>query len=367
MTLQKKQINLNKVLSKHYKTLINAFFNNTKHVSKFKSTTIDPVKAQSIAISILMIDTIGGGPAKFFPSTIVFNGLNTTKKTVIIYKSNTIMPSIFTQLIKPFPQNHLRTFLSLNNINSIKNTQFVRKLDTLPNINLNTSHTLKMIRKVLGTGVRMYNYNLCFNSPLSLQNLKCLKRTQKIKLKYLDLLAGSLISPEPSVSVSFGAFKEQVFNKKKVTLSKQDLSSVITQVLHQNQLFKGQQHPQSLFSNKNFSNVLGALIKIDSNIFFISDKELKQCNLARNLKYTALKTPIFDNKNTKIHKLRNLLNSQITNNSTILLKTINIDPNIIFFKFLNIATRTYVIQNLRKVLIKFVKTLSLLVKPVYQK
>lgn len=345
MTLQKKQIYLNKVLSKHYKKLRNTLFNNIKNTPALKIPAI--ADAQSIGISVL---TIGAVNHKDFPNIVdvtFLNGLRETKKAVILYEGKTAVPTAFTRFIEIF---HSKT-------KKLKETKHL--------LLLNSNHTLKpkihsakfeIIDKMLGAGVCMHNYKLCFNSQLSLQHLNVLKRKQETKLKNLDRLAACLIvSQHAKVKGLEGAFKT-----KEIRLSKTELSSVVAQVLYKTHFLKNQKTlGESFFSVKKLSNVLGALVEINSKIYYISDKELKQCGLAGGLKHSA-SSP---NTPEAPSLLKDLVHFQMVRDKEVLLKTRCIEPNIVFFNFLNIATRTYVIHNLKRIFGKLVNLLSFLTLP----
>ena len=349
MTLQKKQIYLNKVLSKHYKKLRNTLFNNIKNTPALKIPAI--ADAQSIGISVL---TIGAVNHKDFPNIVdvsFLNGLRKTKKAVIIYEGKTEVPTAFTRFIEIF-QRHSKT-------KQLKETNNL--------LLLNSNHTLKpkknlgkfeIIDKMLGAGICMHNYKLCFNSQLSLQRLNVLKRKQRTKLKNLDRLAACLIVSQHAKVKDLevrGALK-----MKEIRLSKTELSSVVAQVLYKMHFFKNQKAlGESFFSLKKLSNVLGALVEINSKIYYISDKELKQCGLAGSLKHSAssLNTPEAPSL------LKDLIHFKMTKDKEVLLKTKCIEPSIVFFTFLNTATRTYVIHNLKRILGKLVNLLSFLALP----
>jgi hypothetical protein len=348
MILQKKQVYLNKVLSKHYKTLRYTLFNKTQNIPALKTTAI--TGAQSIGISILTIDTISH---QNFPGIIdvtVLNGLRKTKKAIIIYEGQTKVPTKFTRSISKLALRQPLHFLPEDLSNVL----------LLNNVYANNSGTFALIERMLGAGVRMYNYKLYFNSLLSLQHLDVLRRKQKIKLKNLDLLAASLILPERS---SKSKTKDETVQgqgyQKEVRLSKMELSSIIIQVLHKTRhpLSKQKLQGESILTIKQLSNVLGALIKINSKIYFISDKELKQCGIVGGLKYSTFDSSTFHN-NSKITKLKSLIYSKITRDNFFLLRTKNIEPNIIFFNFLNTAMRTYVIYNIKRIFSKLVKIFS---------
>ena len=147
---------------------------------------------------------------------------------------------------------------------------------------------------------------------------------------------------------------------KEIRLSKTELSSVVAQVLYKMHFFKNQKAlGESFFSLKKLSNVLGALVEINSKIYYISDKELKQCGLAGSLKHSAssLNTPEAPSL------LKDLIHFKMTKDKEVLLKTKCIEPSIVFFTFLNTATRTYVIHNLKRILGKLVNLLSFLALP----
>jgi hypothetical protein len=355
MILQKKQIYLNKVLSKHYKTLRYTLFDKTQNIPALKTTAI--AGAQSIGISILTIDTISH---KDFPNIIdvtVLNGLRKTKKAVIIYEGQTTIPTTFTRSISKFAQKQ-----PLGTPQKPKDTGNVLLLSN-PHA-LNHSGTLPSIDRMLGAGVRMHNYKLYFNSLLSLQHLDVLRRKQKIKLKNLDRLAASLILPKRTLESKTKDIVVQgqgALKRKEVRLSKMELSSIIAQVLHKTQhpLSKQELQGESVFTIKKLFNVLGALVEINSKIYFISDKELKQCNLAGGLKHSTFNSSTFHNYTST--KLKSLIYSKMTRDKEILLRTKNIEPNIIFFNFLNTAVHTYAIHNIKRIFSKLVNILSRLV------
>jgi hypothetical protein len=195
-----------------------------------------------------------------------------------------------------------------------------------------------------------------------LQHFNFLKGKQKIKLKHLDHLAVSLISPQCTSEAKPNNLKTQnqrTLKKKEVRLSKIELSSVIAQVLYKLHFFKDQESlGESVFNIKKLSNVLGAFVEINSKLYFISDKELKQCGLAGGLKHSASHPNPFHANTTSL--LRNLVYSKTPTDKKILLETKCIQPNIIFFNFLNIATRTYVIHDIKRILSKLINILSLL-------
>ena len=247
MTLQKKQIYLNKVLSKHYKKLRNTLFNNIKNTPALEIPAI--ADAQSIGISVLTIGTVNH---KDFPNIVdvtFLNGLRKTKKAVIIYEGKTAVPTGFTRFIEIF-QRHSKTkklketnnLLLLNSNPTLKsknnlvltNRSFLSKDKKLQG--KDQGGKFEIIDKMLGAGVCMHNYKLCFNSQLSLQHLNVLKRKQKTKLKNLDRLAACLIvSQHAKVKDLEGAFK-----MKEIRLSKTELSSVVAQVLYKTHFFKNQ-------------------------------------------------------------------------------------------------------------------------------
>lgn len=356
MILQKKQAYLNKVLSKHYKKLRYTFFNKTTNIPALKTTAI--LSGQSIGISILTIDTINH---KDFPGIVdvtVLNGLKKTKKAVIIYKGKATVPTLLTRSITKFVQGHAKNQKSereASNLLLLGNRRIVKPKSRLVR--------LGVIDKMLGAGINMHNYKLCFNSHLSLQHFNFLKCKQKIKLKNLDRLAASLILPQCTLeakSQNVNIQNQRTLKKKEVRLSKIELSSVIAQVLYKIHFFKGQESlGESIFNIRKLSNVLGAFVEINSKIYFISDKELKQCGLAGGLKHSAFNATTFHDNSTSL--LRTLVYSKTPTDKKILLETKYIQPNIIFFNFLNIATRTYVIHNVKRVLSKLINTLSFLV------
>lgn len=361
MTLQKKQIYLNKVLSKHYKKLRNTLFNNVKNIPALETPAV--ADAQSIGISVLTIGTVNH---KDFPNIVdvsFLNGLRKTKKAVIVYEGKTEVPTAFTRFIEIF-QRHSKT----------------KKLKETNNLLLlNSNHTLKpknnlgkfeIIDNMLGAGVCIHNYKLCFNSQLSLQHLNVLKRKQRTKLKNLDRLAACLIVSQhaPWSFLEYEGVRTKVkdlevrgaFKMKEIRLSKTELSSVVAQVLYKTHFFKNQKTlGESFFRLKKLSNVLGALVEINSKIYYISDKELKQCGLAGSQKHSAssLNTPEAPSL------LKDLIHFKMTKDKKVLLKTKCIEPSIVFFTFLNTATRTYVIHNLKRILGKLVHILSFLALP----
>ena len=188
MTLQKKQIYLNKVLSKHYKKLGNTLFNNIKNVpDNIKNVPALEIAAiadaQSIGISVLTIDTVSH---KDFPNIVdvtFLNGLRKTKRAVVIYEGKTAVPTAFTRFIN-IVQRHSKT-------KTLKKTKLLLSSNSHDNIlkPKKDSQKFEVIDKMLGAGVCMHNYKLCFNSQLSLQHLNVLKRKQETKLKNLDRLA----------------------------------------------------------------------------------------------------------------------------------------------------------------------------------
>ena len=358
MILQKKQMYLNKVLSKHYKKLRYTLFNKTKNIPALKTTAIP--SGQSIGISILTIDTINHND---FPNIVdVTLGLKKTKKAVIIYKGKTTVPTLFTRSIIKFVQGHAKNQKSEKEASNF--LLLGNRLIVKPKSNL---ARLGVIDKMLGAGIDMHNYTLCFNSHLSLQHFNFLKRKQKIKLKHLDRLAASVFPPQSTLEAkakNVNTQNQRTLKKKEVRLSKIELSSVIAQVLYKINIFKGQEFlGESFFNIRKLSNVLGAFVEINSKIYFISDKELKQCGLAGGLKHSALNATTFYDSSTSL--LRTLVYSKMPTDKKILLETKCIQSNIIFFNFLNIATRTYVIHNIKRILSKLINTLSFLVLESY--
>ena len=353
MILQKKQAYLNKVLSKHYKKLRYTLFSKTKNIPALKTTAI--LNGQSIGISVLTIDTMSH---KDFPEIVdvtVFNGLKKTKKAVLIYKGKATVPKVLTRSVNKLAQGY---FKNKTPKKKVSNTQLLGNYHILK-----PKSTLGVIDKMLGTGICMHNYKLCFNSHLSLQHFNFLKCRQEIKLKHLDRLAASLIfshcTTEVIKSKNAKIQNQDTLKKKEVRLSKIELSSVIAQVLYKIKIFKGHQFlGESIFNIKKLSNVLGAFVEINSKVYFISDKELKQCGLAGGLKHSASHPTTFHDNTAPL--LRNLVYSKKPADKTLLLETQFIQPNVIFFNFLNIATRTYVIHNIKKILSKLINTLSLL-------
>lgn len=368
MTLPKKQIYLNKVLSKHYKKLKYTFSNKTKkNIPALKTTAINKAKTQSILITILTIDTIH----KDFPGAIdvtILNGLTKTKKAVLFYEGRAVVPTKFSLFITKLSQNHFcKGIKELEN--SKENTLFNRaQSKALSGIYLSAISGVigkRVIGKILGARVRMDNFTLRFNSELSLEYFGFLKRKPGIKLKHLDYLASSLIPPlhccgsEREGNTS-KIEKEDIFKKKQITLSKMELSSAIAQVLHKIRFLKGQKSFEENLFKQEVSNLLGALVEINSKIYFISNKELKQCGIVGGFKHTAMSASIVNNT----PKLKQLINSNITKDKTILLKTKCIGPNITFFNYLNIAARIYVMHNIKQIFSKLVNTLSFLVLKV---
>lgn len=365
MTLQKKQVYLNKVLSKHYKKLKHTFFNKT-NIPAFRTTAI--TDAQSIHISVLTIDAI---THKDFPSIVdvtFLNGLRKTKKAVIIYQGKTKVSTIFTRSIhkltqKPEEVKHVSSLVfnpMVKNQNAQENPKascFLKKAKAV-------SGKFAVINKMLGAGINMYNYRLCFNSPLSLQHYNVLKYKEEIKLKDLDRFEASLIPssiPETPKIKGLEVTNREALKTKEVRLSKTELSSIITQLLYKTHFLKGQESSgESFFNIKKLSNILGALVEINSKIYYISDKELKQCGLVGGLKHLALN---FSNNLTPTSLLKDLLHSKATKDKRVLLNTKFIQPNIVFFNFLNIAARTYVIHNIKRIFSKLINILSIFVLP----
>jgi hypothetical protein len=352
MILQKKQAYLNKVLSKHYKKLRYTLFSKTKNIPAFKTMTI--LSGQSIGISMLTIDTISH---KDFPDIVdvtIFNGLKKKKKAVIIYKGKATVPTLLTRSISKPAQAHSKNQKPKKDTS---NEELLGDRSFSKSIN-----TLGVIDKMLGAGITMHNYQLCFNSHLSFQHFNNLKSKQTIKLKDLDRLAATLIFPQCTSETNPKNAKTQnqeTLRKKEVRLSKTELSSVIAQVLHKIQFFKGRESlGEGIFNIQKLSNVLGAFVEINSEIYFISDKELKQCGLAGGFKHSAFHSSAFHNNTASL--LKDLVYSKMPTDKTLLLETKSIQPNIIFFNFLNIVTRTYIIHNIKRILSKLINTLSFL-------
>lgn len=358
MTLPKKQIYLNKVLSKHYKKLKYTFSNKTKNnISALKTTAINQAKTQSILITILTIDTIH----KDFPGIIdvtILNGLTKIKKAVLFYEGKAVVPTKCSRFITKLSQNNFRKEIKV--LKNTKENKLLSKSQSKALCNLDLSAMSGIIGKILGTRVRMDHFTLRFNSELSLEYFSFLKRKPGIKLKRLDYLASSLILPLCGSKMKGNNSKiqkEDILKKKEIKLSKMELSSAIAQVLHKIRFFKGQKSFEENLFKQEVSNLLGALVEINSKIYFISNKELKQCGLAGGFKHAAMSASILHN----MPKLKKLINSNITKDKTILLKTKLIGPNITFFNYLNIAARIYVMHNIKRVFSKLVKTLSFLV------
>ena len=360
MTLQKKQIYLNKVLSKHYKKLGNTLFNNIKNVpDNIKNVPALEIAAiadaQSIGISVLTIDTVSH---KDFPNIVdvtFLNGLRKTKRAVVIYEGKTAVPTAFTRFIN-IVQRHSKT-------KTLKKTKLLLSSNSHDNIlkPKKDSQKFEVIDKMLGAGVCMHNYKLCFNSQLSLQHLNLLKLKQKTRLKNLDRLTGCLIVSQHASEIENLEVKTGA-KMNEIRLSKTELSSVVAQVLYKTHFFKNQKSlGESFFNAKRLSNVLGALVEVNSKLYYISDKELKQCGLAGNQKHSvpSLNTPEAPSL------LKDLIHFKITKDKEILLKTKCMEPSIVFFNFLNTATRTYVIHNIKRIFSKLVNVLSLLALPKY--
>lgn len=367
MTLPKKQIHLNKVLSKHYKKLKYTFSNKTKNnISALKTSAINQAKTQSILITILTIDTIH----KDFPGitdVTILNGLTKTTKAVLFYEGKAVVSTKCSRFITKLSHNDSFQKKEIKKLESTKENKLLRKFqskESKPLCGLDLSAMSGIIGKILGARVRMDNFTLRFNSELSLEYLSFLKRKPGVKLKGLDYLASSLILPLNSCGSkirvnkvnNFKIQKEDIFKKNEIKLSKMELSSAIAQVLHKIRLFKGQKSFEENLFKQEVSNLLGALVEINSKIYFISNKELKQCALAGGFKHTAMSASILHNT----PKLKKLINSNVIKDKTILLKTKFIRPNITFFNYLNIAARVYVMHNIKRVFSKLIKTLSFL-------
>lgn len=349
MTLKKKQVYLNKVLSKHYKKLRYTLFDTPNNIPALKTTAI--TGAQSISISVLTIGTISH---KDFPSIIditVLNALRKAKKAVILYEGKMTVPTTLTRFISKLVQKHPKTEKLVDASNILSDHHILKPRDSLG--------TLRIINTMLGTGVGMYNYTILFNSQLSLQHLKCLKHKQNIKLENLDRFAMSLIPPQPITETKTGSLevqKQRISKRKEIRLSKMELSYIIAQVLYKIYFLKGQESlGESFFNTKKLSNVLGAFVEINSKIYFISDKELKQCGLTGGFQHSKLSSILHNSPPL----LKNLMNSKIARDKEILLKMKSIEPNITFFTFLNIAMRAYVIYNIKKTLSRLINIFSL--------
>lgn len=351
MILKKKQAYLNTVLSKHYKKLGYTLLSKTKNIPALKTTAI--LSGQSVGISVLTVDTISHKDFPEIADVTVLNGLKKTKKAVIIYKGKAAISTLLTRSISKLTQGHSKMEMASNFL-LLGNHPILQPKSRLC--------TLGVIDKMLGAGICMHNYTLCFNSHLSLQHFNFLKGKQKIKLKHLDHLAVSLISPQYTPEANpknLNTQNQRTLKKKDVRLSKIEFSSVIAQVLYKLNFFKDQESlGESVFNIKKLSNVLGAFVEINSKLYFISDKELKQCGIAGGLKHSAFHPNAFHDNTTSL--LRNLVYSKTLTDKKILLETKYIQPNIIFFNFLNIATRTYVIHNIKRILSKLINILSLL-------
>ena len=302
-----KPIYLNKVLSKHYKKLNYTFSNKTKnYISAFKTTAINQAKTQSILITILTIDTIH----KDFPGTIdvtILNGLTKTKKAVLFYEGKAIVPTQFSQFITKLSQNHFCK--GVKELENSKEKQLLNKAQSKALFGQDFSAISGVIDKILGARVRMDSFTLSFNSELSLEYFGFLKRKPKIKLKRLGYLASSLIPPLHSCRSEtkgnhFKIQKNDTFKKKQIKLSKMELSSAIAQVLHKIKFLKGQKPFEENLFKQEVSNLLGALVEINSKIYFISNKELKQCGLVGGFKHTAMSASVVNNT----PKLKTLIN-----------------------------------------------------------
>lgn len=305
MLLQKKQYS--KPLNKRYKKLNAALLGNQSGLSSRIATTKEN---RPIHVSLLTIDTISH---KDFPSAVdvtFLSALKNVDSATIEFEGKTKLSKKFTRSLtfapkgkRPLSEAKARSkhLCHTDEKNKGEGTDRSR-LQSLGNpIKLN--NTFDGISKILGAGIDMYHYKLCLNSNCS--------------------------------SIS------------QTTLSKLELSCIVVQLLHKIQSFKGGE--KSNFNIKNLFNIVGALVVLNSHIYYISGCELKQCGLIGDFKHSVLGS----NKDTKSSSLKSLLGTKV--DKTLLLNTKTIKSSITFFNYLNTTIR--VMNDFKKVFRQLVNTL----------
>ena len=306
MILQKKQYS--KPLNKRYKKLNAALLGNQSGLAPRIATTKEN---RPIHISLLTIDTVSHTD---FPSAVdvtFLSALTNVDSATIEFEGKTKLSKKFTRSLtscllplseakgpSPSESKHL---CHTDGKNKGESTDRSRLQSVGNSIKLN--NTFDGISKILGAGIDMYHYKLCLNSNCS--------------------------------SIS------------QTTLSKLELSCIVVQLLHKIQSFKGGE--KSNFNIKNLFNIVGALVVLNSNIYYISGCELKQCGLIGEFKHSVLGS----NKDTKASSLKSLLGIKV--DKTLLLNTKTIKPSITFFNYLNTTIR--VMNDFKKVFRQLVNTL----------
>lgn len=343
MILQKKQVHLNKQFSKYYKKLKYMFFNKTKNISAFKGTTI--TGNQSISILLLTINTISNNDYASIIDATLSNELKKTTKAILVYEGKSTIP--------------------------IKSIRFISTKSLSLNSTLKSKNNI--IDNILGTDLCIYKYKLIFNCQLSLQNLSLLKYKQKIKLKHLDSLATSLIVPNQvqikplmsSKKMNWNSLqiKNKLLKIKKYKLSKIELTNLIAMTLYKTNIVK-QHKKRNFFNGKKLSNVLGAFVEVNSKMYYISEKELKQSNVLVSQQNQRPEVNSYTNQTaTDVPTLiKDLVCSKIFKTSQKLLKIKNIDPNILLFHFLNITARIFIIRNTKNIFSKLINIILLFSK-----
>jgi hypothetical protein len=379
MILQKKQYL--KSLNKRYKKLNNTLLGN----SNLKSQITSNIKKdyQSINISLLTIDSINPKYKQDtdFPSVInvsTFSAFNNVDKAIIKYKGKTKLSKKFTSSLR---ENKRLTYAyhtledrafamqkraKADNVTKQQpflNLKELKLKDTENTVNVsNATNSLNGISQILGASIDMYHYKLCLTFFSEKQ------------------------SHVPS-TLTLGRHSWVGINQ--IRLSKVELSSIVVQLLHKIHSFKGASKNNS-FNVKTLSNIIGAFIVVNSQIYFISGDELKQCCLAGDFKH-SLSTfaankiegptllfnksfpPVFTppsgakaqssssikgiNKDNKISLslLNDLLDAKV--NKTLFLNTKAMKPNITFFYYLNSTIR--VMNDYKNILRWLVNTLEI--------
>ena len=323
MILQKKQFYSNKLFNKHYKKLNHIFFS--------RKGTLNPStpfsEEQFIHISILTIDTTSHAN---FPNIIEIslNNVENAKKATATSQGKTKLPKKFVHLLSAFFCFPSKTAQDpkRNNNNNIINSglAFGRLKDE--NIGKQSAKknqlgpTFETIGKIVGAGINIHHYKVRV----------CAQPRRKTPLPHLRAEAAAK-----------GV-------KDKRMLSKTELSRTICQIFHRGYSAKGSKH--ILFNINTLSNIIGALIVINSTLYYISDNELKQYGLI-SFKQSPTMHLKKSNNTAQSFLLKKLLNLKIgTKFKKTIAGTRALNPNNTIFNFLKASLCAGIFHDCKKIL-----------------
>ncbi len=331
MILQKRRLYSNKLFNKHYKKLNDIFFSKRGVLIPSVANTSDE---QLIHISVLTTDTVSH---KNFPNIIEIafsNNLNKSKKATMIFQGKTKISKKSIHLLTKFFCFSSKTVSKLQNNNNTNSflsfAQDPKKEAAQGTKESQLDTSFKVIDKMVGAGIDMHHYKVCLSR----------------KDPHLFRLA----------SITSQGIKTTKTIKNQLMLSKAELSSTIIQII--SKVYSLKSNKQAHFANT-LSNIVGALIVVNSIVYYISDYELKQCGLIGSFKQSPITNLRKYSVTMQSSLLKKLLNAKKIEDKKAIVGIQTFKPNTAIFNFLKTSICAGIFHDCKKILSQL---LSILVK-----